>query len=38
MNAPARRPPASPCVSVCIIDEGRGLCTGCGRTVDEIAD
>ena len=32
-----RRPPASPCVGVCVIDEERALCTGCARTVDEIA-
>ncbi len=32
-----RRPPASPCVGVCVIDEARALCTGCARTVDEIA-
>lgn len=31
------RPPASPCVGVCIIDDERELCTGCARTVDEIA-
>ncbi|PTW57567.1 hypothetical protein C8N35_11046 [Breoghania corrubedonensis] len=27
----------SPCVNVCVIDEPSGLCTGCGRTLDEIA-
>ena len=27
----------SPCVSVCCIDETRGLCTGCLRSRDEIA-
>lgn len=35
---PQRRPPASPCVSVCVIDEERGLCLGCARTLDEIAN
>ncbi|MEM9756501.1 MAG: DUF1289 domain-containing protein [Pseudomonadota bacterium] len=35
--AATRRPPASPCVGVCVIDESRDLCTGCARTVDEIA-
>ncbi len=35
--AAIRRPPASPCVGVCIIDEERGLCTGCARTVEEVA-
>lgn len=33
----ARRPPASPCVGVCVIDEARAICTGCARTLDEIA-
>ncbi|MGE5669065.1 MAG: DUF1289 domain-containing protein [Betaproteobacteria bacterium] len=28
---------ASPCVSVCRIDEVTGLCVGCQRTLDEIA-
>ena len=36
MTAQAR-PPASPCVSICVIDEEKGYCTGCGRTLDEIA-
>jgi predicted Fe-S protein YdhL (DUF1289 family) len=27
----------TPCVRVCIIDPNTGLCTGCGRTLDEIA-
>jgi len=27
----------SPCVSVCRMDPGRGLCVGCCRTLDEIA-
>jgi predicted Fe-S protein YdhL (DUF1289 family) len=27
----------SPCVSVCALDERSGLCTGCHRTLDEIA-
>jgi predicted Fe-S protein YdhL (DUF1289 family) len=31
---PAR--PASPCMQVCVLD-GAGTCTGCGRTVGEIA-
>jgi predicted Fe-S protein YdhL (DUF1289 family) len=26
----------SPCVSVCEMDEARGLCRGCLRTLDEI--
>jgi len=28
---------ASPCVSVCVMDAASGLCTGCLRTLDEIA-
>ncbi len=27
----------SPCISVCRIDDATGLCTGCLRTLDEIA-
>ncbi|WP_026783675.1 DUF1289 domain-containing protein [Pleomorphomonas koreensis] len=27
----------TPCVKVCRILEGGGLCRGCGRTLDEIA-
>ncbi len=37
MTTQARRPPASPCVNICVIDEARGRCTGCARTLDEIA-
>jgi predicted Fe-S protein YdhL (DUF1289 family) len=28
----------SPCVSVCRMDEGTGLCLGCRRTIEEIRD
>ena len=28
----------SPCVSVCRMDTGSGLCEGCFRTLDEIRD
>jgi hypothetical protein len=37
---PARAPAsdvASPCISVCEILPGSGLCAGCFRTLDEIA-
>jgi predicted Fe-S protein YdhL (DUF1289 family) len=37
---PPSPPPArvaSPCISVCRIDEATGLCVGCQRTLDEIA-
>lgn len=27
----------SPCVKVCAVDGGAGLCIGCGRTLREIA-
>jgi hypothetical protein len=27
----------SPCVKVCLFDPVSGLCSGCGRTLDEIA-
>lgn len=27
----------SPCVQICVILPATGLCTGCGRTLDEIA-
>ena len=27
----------SPCISICVIDGPTGLCTGCYRTLDEIA-
>lgn len=33
----AAKKPTSPCVKVCVIDQARGLCRGCGRTLDEIA-
>lgn len=30
-------PVPSPCINVCVMDERTGLCTGCQRTLDEIA-
>lgn len=30
--------PPSPCTQVCRIDSATGLCLGCKRTLDEIAD
>lgn len=27
----------SPCIKVCQMDPARGVCIGCGRTLDEIA-
>ena len=29
---------ASPCTQVCEIESVSGYCTGCGRTLDEIAE
>ena len=29
--------PASPCISVCVLDSRTGLCAGCYRTMGEIA-
>jgi uncharacterized protein len=26
----------SPCAKICSLDAAQGLCTGCGRTIDEI--
>jgi uncharacterized protein len=26
----------SPCTKICTLDAARGLCTGCGRTIEEI--
>lgn len=34
-GAPEQIP--SPCIGVCRMDEDRGLCAGCLRTLDEIA-
>ena len=27
----------TPCVKICVIDQPSGQCSGCGRTLDEIA-
>lgn len=32
-----RRRVESPCIGVCVIDEASGLCEGCLRTLEEIA-
>ncbi|WP_421904544.1 DUF1289 domain-containing protein [Mameliella sp.] len=37
MSRMTRLPPASPCVARCVIDEASQLCTGCARSLDEIA-
>ena len=38
-GVPAKRepPPMSPCIRVCVMDDERKFCTGCRRTIDEIA-
>ncbi|HZP09713.1 DUF1289 domain-containing protein [Methyloceanibacter sp.] len=28
----------TPCVNVCLLDSESGLCAGCGRTLEEIAN
>ncbi|MGB5079957.1 MAG: DUF1289 domain-containing protein [Burkholderiales bacterium] len=41
MNPPIPPPGVevpSPCIDVCRMNPGSGLCEGCGRTLDEIAD
>ncbi len=30
--------PSSPCTTICQLDTTLGICTGCGRTLDEIAE
>ena len=35
--APRAEPVPSPCISVCRMDDASGLCSGCLRTLDEIA-
>lgn len=34
-SEPGNRPPKSPCISVCVLDDG-DVCTGCYRTGEEI--
>jgi predicted Fe-S protein YdhL (DUF1289 family) len=35
---PRMTPVPSPCISVCRMDPSTGLCTGCARTLQEIAE
>ncbi|WP_155478625.1 DUF1289 domain-containing protein [Rhodoplanes serenus] len=28
----------TPCIKVCTVDRASGLCVGCGRSLDEIAE
>ncbi|MFM2057840.1 MAG: hypothetical protein RLY71_2225 [Pseudomonadota bacterium] len=36
-SAPACTPVPSPCINICRMDPARGLCSGCWRSLDEIA-
>jgi uncharacterized protein len=33
----SKKPMESPCIQVCVLDEARTVCIGCGRTVGQIA-
>jgi predicted Fe-S protein YdhL (DUF1289 family) len=35
-STPVPSPVPSPCISLCRMDEARGLCQGCLRSIDEI--
>lgn len=35
--AAKQSPLISPCVKICTLDASRGVCLGCGRTIEEIA-
>jgi len=37
MKLRADEPVPSPCVNICRMDDATGVCTGCLRTLDEIA-
>jgi predicted Fe-S protein YdhL (DUF1289 family) len=41
MNAADRFPPGvpvpSPCIGICRLDDAGRTCSGCGRTLDEVA-
>ena len=37
-DSPANALPMdTPCVKICTLDHGSGVCLGCGRTIEEIA-
>jgi predicted Fe-S protein YdhL (DUF1289 family) len=38
MNPELQSPVPSPCINVCEIVPGTGLCRGCMRTIDEIVN
>ncbi|WP_299008789.1 DUF1289 domain-containing protein [uncultured Caulobacter sp.] len=37
LSAAAAQPIETPCVKVCVLDPASGLCTGCRRSLREIA-
>ena len=37
MKQPTASPTPSPCISICRMDDDTGWCSGCLRTLDEIA-
>ncbi len=37
MLSPLEPPEPSPCINVCRMDAGSGLCLGCARSLEEIA-
>ena len=37
MNEPGRAAVPSPCINVCLMHAGSGWCSGCLRTLDEVA-
>jgi uncharacterized protein len=37
LQHPTATPVSSPCINVCQVDTERGWCTGCLRTLEEIA-
>jgi uncharacterized protein len=38
LSATEDEPVRSPCIDVCRMDEARGICEGCWRTLAEIAE
>ena len=36
-GASAEKPPASPCLGICLMDPRTRICRGCLRTIEEIA-
>jgi predicted Fe-S protein YdhL (DUF1289 family) len=38
LSAAAEDPAPSPCIGICRMDDARGVCEGCWRTLAEIAE